>query len=286
MNLQVIRQGNLSGIGAGALCTMEIPRAHIHHALVLRCTGAAGILLNAAQIGADVGAITLRIGGKVKHDNIPASFYLQRDNFWRAKDGAFVTAGDIVIDFTTPNFKSAVERSLLAWGMADVPSFVLEVNITGVAVLTNIEVFSVVEFGSRRLGRHLCIGRHAPSFAATGIHEVTTLPYGDADVGLIVDHITPGAGVLNSVNLKNNQVDLWNTVPVGLNNLLLRRSGRTSIATFYSLDYALINHKDGFMPSAVLNGPRYDIEFTVAGGAPGNYVIYREEVRGMTQAAV
>ncbi len=277
---QLKKQANLTGIGAGAVCTLPLPADKVHHGLMLVCRKAAGAAMSRAEVIADVGDVVIRLGGDIKIE-ASATFLLDMFKYWHDKEGAFTIAGALPILYTRPNLISAPERALMAWGMKNVESYTIEVNITAVATLVTIEVWTLIEDATRNLGRHLCISRHPQTFAATGVQQLVTLPFGDSDIAILADHIGESTGDINSVIVKAGGNDIIDEVPMELNNMMLRHAGRTAQTDYFHLDYSVINDKAGFLPSGRLSSLRYDVEWEAGGGAPGNYLVHREEIRGL-----
>lgn len=285
MILQWKKQQNVGNIAAGAVCTVELPKDKVHHGLMLVCRKAALAVMSRAEIIADIGDITVRVDGDIK---IEASITTLLDLFkyWHDKDGAFTVAGAVPIMYTRPIMPTAEERSLLAWGMKGVRSYALEVNVTAIATLVSIEVWTLVEDAERALGRHLCISRHPQNFGATGVQQLTTMPYGDPDVAILVDHFGESTGDIDNITVKANGNDILDAVPMELNAMVLRQKGRTVQTDYYPVDYSLLNHRAGYLSSGGLTSLRYEIDWEAGGGAPGNYLVHREEVRGLTQPVI
>ncbi len=283
------KQANVPGIAAGAECTLGLPRKGIHHGLYLMCRKAAKAPMSRTEIIADIGRIILRVNGDTKIE-ATAQTLLDLYKYWFDKNGAHTVAGVIPIPLWRPNLIPALDRSLVAWGMKDVISYQLEVVVTAVVTLVSIEPWCEIEDGNRNLGRHLCIGYHGQSHAATGVQELTTLPYGDPDVGVLVAHIGESTADIDNVSVQagypsRTQV-IIDQLPMEMNNHILTKAGRTGQTDYYHADFSQINDKAGYLPSGPMRSLRYKIDWEVAGGAPGNYVIHTEEVRGLSKPIV
>lgn len=274
------KQANLPGIAAGAPCTLALPCFGVHHGLYLMCRKAGGVPMTRAEIIADVGNITLRLRGEPKIE-ATATVLLDLFKYWWDSEGAHTVAGLIPIPFWRPNFQSAAERALISWGMGDVRSYTLQVDITAVATLVMIEVWCEIENRVAPLGRHLCIGYHPQTFAATGVQDIIGLPKGDADVGIVAMHIGESSGDINSLTVKANGMDIIDEVSMEMNNHCLKKAGRTGQTDYYHADFAVINDKTGYLESGPLKSFRVLPEWEAAGGAPGNFPIHIEEYRGL-----
>lgn len=274
---ELIKLKNLSGIEDGGRPVVDIPRSGIYHGLFLVCRKAASALMTEAEIETDISNIRIRIDGDQKFD-LTAAVLFDLHRYWFAKYGAYTIAGQIPIWLTRPHLQFAAERSLLAWGTKDVNSFTLEMDLAAsLSALVTVELWAMVESGSRELGRHLCVSKNPRSYAGTGIHQVSDMDYGDPDNLILVDHITEGSGTIDDVTVRLNKSDVNQEVPAALVAMLGRDVGRTVQSGYYSVDYAVFNDRAGYLPSGGLSNLQYDINFSVQ---PDNFIIYREEIRG------
>jgi len=274
------KQANLPGIAAGAPCGLPLPPIGVHHGLYLMCRKAAGVPMTRAEIIADVGTITLRLRGEPKIE-ATATVLLDLFKYWFDSQGAHTVAGLIPIPFWRPNLQSAAEKALISWGMDDVKSYTIEVDIVAVATLVTIEIWCEIENRIAPLGRHLCIGYHPQTFAATGVQDIITLPHGDADAGILAMHIGESTGDINALTVKANGIDIIDEVSMEMNNHALKKAGRTGQTDYYHADFSVINDRTGYLESGPLKSWRVQPEWELAGGAPGNYPIHIEEYRGL-----
>lgn len=284
MYKQILRQPNVSGIAAGAVATGQIPTSGTHYITFLRCLTAAGVGLTRAQIINDIGDIRVRINGQLVVE-ATATFLLDLQKYYGDTNVAAIAGnlnGIIPIMWTRPYFSTDSERSVFALGMEDVSSFQIDVQILAVAQLATIEVYSMVTPERRNLGQHIRINRFPQTFAATGVHEITTLPKEGDDVGYTAIHIAFGTA--------NSLVDLA-TVKIGGNNIfenvspLLAQAigammGRAQQALYYTIDFSVSNDLTGFIPMAGVKDWRQQITWNAA-QAPNNYNIYTERIFGM-----
>lgn len=276
---------NVTGIGAGAVTVTDMPVRGVYHGVYLVCRKAAGVAMTRAEIIADVGLITLRVDGNIEYQ-ASATVILDLFKYWHDKDGAFTVAGALPIPFTRPNLVPAAQKALLGWGMKDRTSFTLEVDIDAVATLVTIEVWAAIEPNERAFGRHLSLLQYPQTFAATGIHQITTLPQKNPDVGILAMHIGESTGDINSVIVQDGTRVIFDEVPMELNNMMLRQAGRTGQTDYYHVDFSVMDDQAGYLAVGNIRDFRQSIEWEAGGGAPGNYSIYIEQVRGLLGAIV
>lgn len=280
MYKQIIKQPNIRGIAAGAIATGEIPTVGTHYATYLRCLSAAGVALTRAQMIADIGNIIVRING-VQIVEATATFLLDLQKYYGDQIGAGNVDGIIPIPWARPHLATDQERSVFALGMADVSSFTIDVNVTAVAVLASIEVFSEVTPEVRRLGQHIRINKFPQSFATTGLQEITTLPKEGNDVGYLALHVDEPVGVVDKLTVKLGSNNIFEEVAAGLNQVLLEKTLRNPQTGYFHVDFARSNDLSGLIPMAGVQDFRQQITWNTAAGAPGNFNIYTERVFGL-----
>jgi len=276
------KQANLTGIEEGATCTAKLPARGVHHGLYLVCRTAAGVGLSEGEIEADIGKITLRLDGDVKLE-MTAQALLDLDRYWFAKDGSHTVDGVIPIRFWRPLFPTAAERALLCWGMADVGSFTLEVEVLtpGGLTVSSIDVYCEIENAVRKLGRHVVVRYNPDSFAATGEQDISRFELGDAGQGILAMHFEHGSGQIDACTVRVNDKDLMQDVPQELNAHRLRQFGRTQQTGYFHADFSVINDKTGYLAGADVKTFRQKLDWNSGAGAPGNFVIYNEEILGL-----
>lgn len=277
---------NLSDITAGRTNTVLVPASGVLHGIYLYAH-ASGTPLNRAQLINDIGDIRVRVDGKLKID-VDAEFVLDDYAYWFDQHGAFTEAGVIPILLWRPNLPDAFERALLAWGTEDVESIALEVEIldtsAGTGTVDTVEVFIEVEDDRRVLGKHLCISQHLRNFATTGEEQVNTLPYGDKDVAILAEAIEDSTGTIDEVTVQEGQVQMYQSLPAAVNDLMLHCRGRTEQTGYYTVDHSKLNHRLGYLYSGALSS--YLMSITWSSAAPNAYSIFRTEVRGLQSSQV
>lgn len=266
-------QGNV--VASGKL-TARIPNNGTQYMVILHAMAAGGADLTVAQMKNDIGTVIFRLNGKPVWE-VPATFLLDRQKYFFDVDGTAAgnINGYIPIHLYLPHLESDPERRVLGWGMADVTSFEVEVNLKpGLATLASLELSSVVSDEIRPLGRHLRIRTFPQNFPTTGAQEISTLARenGNTDYGIL--HIEAGAGTFKDVTVKVNNVVIHDQVTPGLNQLLLTAGQRTPQTGYYHVDFTKRNDLSSILPMAGVNDFRQSINWITA--APGNFNIYAE----------
>jgi len=272
---QLKKQPNLRGISASAVATGEIPTTGTHYATYLRCLDAGGVELTRAQIIADIGDLVVRINGE-QIVEASATFLLDLQKYYGDSKTAGNVNGIIPLFWERPGLATFQERALFALGMNNVQSFTIDVNVVGVAVLSSIEVYSLVTPERRNLGQHMRISRFPQSFGSTGIQEITSLPKEGASVAYSAMHIEESTGTIDDVTVKLGGNDIYDEVSANLNETMLKVSGRSPQTGYYHADFGISNDLTGMIPMASVQDWRQQINWS--GLAPNNYNIYAERI--------
>jgi len=281
---QLKRQADLTGVAAGGVSTMMLPAAGVHHGLHLVVRSAAGVGLTRAQMITDIGSIVLRLNGDRKID-VTMTALLDIWKYYFDQYVVHTVAGAIPIPFVRPSYPLMETREAMAWGMADVQSYTLEVTWNaGLATAASCEVYCEIEDRTAPLGRHLCIETHPQNFGSTGDQDVTTLPFADPSMGYIALHFTNGSGQIDALTVNVNNNDAIDEIPSELNAHLLKQAGRNAQSGYYHADFCRINHPGGFLPCNGMSNFRQRVNWNAAAGAPGNYSIIAEVLRGLDKA--
>ena len=279
MLTQIKRQPSMLGIAAGNKAAVNVPTTGTHYALFLECLSAAGVGLTRAEILADVGDIVVRIDGTEIY-TATAAFLLDLQKYFGDAVGANFVAGMIPIYFAPQWLPSFAERSVYALGTNNIGVISVEVNITAVAVLSAINVYSEVTPEVRPLGQHIRIRRFPQVFGATGEQEITSLPKEGNSVAYKALHIeVPGATTVTSATVKIGGNAIFDQVKPGLNTVILAKELRTVQNDYYHIDFAKNRDLTSFLPMAGVQDFRQSIVWATA--APTNYNIYAEQIWGL-----
>lgn len=284
MYRQIIKQPSVRGIAAGAVATVEIPTNGTHYATYLRCISAANppVGLTRAQLIADISNIVVRLNGTIVVD-ATVTFLLDLQLYYGACKVANFVNGIVPIWWEKDWLPNEAEQKVFAIGTNNVDSFTVDVTILGVAVLSQIEVYSEVTPEKRNIGQHIRINKFPNSFATTGVQEISTLPKEGADCGYVALHIEANLGTFQYVTVKLGGYNIFENVSPGLNQVLLNKKGRTPQAGYYHVDFARSNDLSGFLPMAGVQDFRQQITWITA--APTTFNVFREAIFGLSVKA-
>lgn len=165
-----------SSVAAGSQATLDLPVGGlVYHALQLTYGTSTGGGPTQANMEAEVSEVRLKVDGKEQRR------FSARELFdILAFYGVPINTGQLYIPFSEGWRRAAVGEDSLAWGMADVSSFQVEVDIDSGATAPTLQARALVERVARPMGPIVKWRRYNVPVSATGIRTFTTLPRQDA----------------------------------------------------------------------------------------------------------
>lgn len=276
--LRIIREPDVQGVVVGQANAKILTRANLHGVL-LRCLTGAGVELTRAQMIADIRDITVKLDGEPIWNGCDTTFLLDRQLY----NGTIALGGNvngmIPLMFTRTLLATASERKVSALGMNNVASMTIDIEIIGVAQVSRIEVYSIIDTDPiRDLGQHVRIDRLSRSFAATGVQELTDMPFqDDRAIAYLCEHIRSTApAVVSRVRVRRNGVDVYDQLPTNVNSVLLGYAQRTPQATYTHIEFDAERDLYSVLPMPGTTSLYH--ELTWAGGAPAAYNVFIERL--------
>ncbi len=283
------KQADIANVVDGGLCTALLRTKKNVHGILFRCT-TAGTLVTLANLALYITNLKLKIRSdtkiecSVKNLQKIISYYYRRQAL-SAGNGYTDGAGVLYLPFTRPNIPDAAQRNAFSWGMADIESIGLEMQMAADITMDKIEVWLEVDDAPPRpLGAHICI--RPMQFSTADPLEITTLPLGDASIGigrlalhLDLDAVTTDA-VIASVTDKIDGINIYDAIPPEVNEHMLRAAGRYQQTLMYHVDYSRANSLAGFMPMDGVRSNKLTVDFTTQPD-PAQLPIYIEQIEGL-----
>ena len=262
--------GSIAGVAAGAKLTAKIPAMGVKHGFFLRCKTAGGVDLTAAQIKADLGDVIIRLKGEPKIEASATELLIIQKYFGDANVAGNI-AGILPIFLTPRDLSTWQERKALAWGMADVDSCTIEINVVGVAQLASLELFEYATDEVQNLGTHLTIRRFPNAFSTTGVQDISDLVNNTPDMAYRALFIQVNTATITDLTCKVNNQLVYDHVPPALNDVLNEDGCRKAQATHYCVDFGRIRDLAGMLP--MKNVTDFRVSPTWATNAPASYNI-------------
>lgn len=286
------KQADFATLTASGLMTTLVKTRKNVHAVAL-VFSAAGTLATQDQIcgistraNAQVDNVRIRIKGESKID-APANILAKLNDYYYPKTDVFTpAAGALIIPFTRPIHSTASERNTLVWGMQDNEGFVIELQMAAtITNCTKCEVWiEIDDLPARPLGDHITIRPY--QFSSADPQQITNLPLGDKTrgIGRLALHIDTYSGtttgVINTVTDRIDGQNVYDNVPLALNQWMLRRSGRFQQADTYHVDYARANSILGYLPMDSVVSYIQTIDWTTLPNS-GTFRVYVEQIEGI-----
>ena len=243
------------GIGQTASFDLATNRRYFFIGLVYKTNAAQ------ATIEADITEIRLLINGKVQRRFSAADL-----NKINAMNGQAFVAGLIPIHLSEPWRRTLEGEEGLAWGMADVASFKIEVDISGAAVAPTLSGIAEVDNVQIPLG--LIVKWRKQTFTATGaqVVTITTLTKNDA-----YSRLHCFSALVTNALVTLDQLERYNAT-LALNAALLARQKLVQQANTYSIVFdddqqvtSAIAMKDLRTGAQLISEFRIDLTFSGAG---------------------
>jgi hypothetical protein len=275
--------GSIAGVANGAFLTADIPNRGTHYGVFLRGRTAAGVLLTPAQLNADIDLITLRINGEPKIE-LTCTEALMLQQHYGAADSADNVNGIVPIPLHPRNLATWQEKRALAWGMKDVRSFTIEINLAAaLAQLSSLELWTLSSDEERNLGTHVLVRRFGQNYASTGEHEITSLLKDTAEIAYKSLFINkPGASTITAVSVKADGVLVYDRVPEELNQVIIE-DGKQQVQTgYYPVCFDSNGDLSGMLSMAGIKDFRPQVTWATA--APNSYMIIAEIYAGLKAA--
>lgn len=224
---------SFGSVAVGTTALIDLPTTGVYHAVYLRYTEAG---TDAAQVDleAAINQVRVKINSKVQREFTAAQL-----NVMNAARGVGFEAGLIPIYFYEPWRKPIQSQEANSWGMADVESFTIEVDIDAAATTPGLTAFALKTFDNRNMGAIVKVQRRTVPVTTTGAVQALDLR---RDVSYYALHFA-------STNITNLKVILDNreevNVPVAVWNGILDQHGYVRNASYthlpFDLDASLIS---------------------------------------------
>lgn len=264
------RMPSITGIGAGATVSTQLPLGMTYYGLMLNIYSGS-TPTTVANIKAGIGEIRVMVDGKVIMQ-VTATELLMLQLYYGAANNVANVAGCLPIYFSRWWQELPFFEELLAWGTADVQQLSVEIDLNGtITGIANIDVTAIVTGGmGRKFGMYRQMKRFPITIGATGTFEYSNLPtYGrDARVGYAALHIPDGSGTQDSYTIITNGNDLYQDIVPPVHQVLSTVKDRTPQSGYLSIPFDQDDLPSSYLTVAGLTDFRQQI--TYSGSAPGS----------------
>jgi hypothetical protein len=278
-----IRLGDLTIPAASGRTTYNVDTAKNVHAIHLIWT-IAGVGATEAEMKAQIGAVVVRVGGKIIY-NLTATQILDLYHYFN--DGndavAFTFDGQLPLIFTPMMLPLNQQTQQFAIGMlsdrdrSKRNTLTVEVNMTaGPITVDACEV--QLEYDDEPadvIGYHIRWIPDGKAWAAASKQVVDNINLESNCLAVLGYHVHHAAGTLTRFDLKVNDSEVISDTPIALNNLNLHRAGRSPQADYESIDFSLANDARAFLDVSTLINQYLGLTWSVA---PTGYIILIQQL--------
>jgi hypothetical protein len=264
-----MRLGDLAIPAASGRVQFPIDTARNVHGVHMHWT-IAGVAATEAEMKAQIGTVRVWVGGK-RIWELTATQILDLYHYYHDKDGVLTFAGQLPLIFTPAMLPLNEATKGYALGMlsdrdqSKRNTFVVEVNMTaGPITVDGCEV--QLEYDDEKpasIGYHVRWIPYGTTWAAISRQTLDQIAHETNALAVLGYHI-PTTGTITRVEHTINDADIISDLPVDLINLDLNRAGRSPVASYYHLDYALKNDPIAFLDISQLVNEYLRLTWSVA----------------------
>lgn len=170
-----VRMPNFNAVAAGGTPTLNAPTNFRYHRLDLTYTTTTAGGATQANMEAEISEIRLKVNSKVQRR------FSAREAFdiYGYRGIPFQT-GKLPIFFSEPWRRTPGGEDILAWGMEDVSTFQIEVDLASAGQTSTLSAKAKVDAVRQPMGQIVKWRKHNVGVTATGLVNVNTLPKNDA----------------------------------------------------------------------------------------------------------
>ena len=206
----IVSLPSFSPVAAGITATIDLPTTGVYDGLRVVYTTTTGGGANQANMEAEITEVRIKVNGKVQRRFSAAHLFAL--NAFR---GVAFQTGQLPIYFYEPWRKTVQGQDALAWGMADVATFQVEIDVDAAALNPTLVATALKTDDGRVMGPIVKIRQHVIPVPATGIVNVTNLPRSDAYFGL---HAVTAD--IDDVEIKIDQVERFKITEANMTALM------------------------------------------------------------------
>lgn len=163
-----------NAVAPGQTATFDVPALYTYHGISIYYT-ANGVAATRATMEADITEIRIKLNGQIQRRFSAATLFAINAFY-----GDVVDNGYLPIYFSEPWRRTTQGEDALAWGMADISTFTIEVDIKSTAVNPTLAAKGMIERVNRPNGIIKKWAQFTVPALVTGEYNYPQLPKGDA----------------------------------------------------------------------------------------------------------
>lgn len=257
---------SVKNVDAGGTATLTLPTSGTYHGIDLTYTTAT--VGGADQVNMEAEIEEIRV---IVNDKVQRRMTMRQLIDINARKGQAFNPGFIEIFFGEPWRRTAQGEDALAWGMADVDTFHIEIDIAAGAVTPTLSAQKLWDSVTRPMGPIVKWRQSTVTVGATGHVDVTTWSKKDAYYGIHCD----STDILD-VTISTDQTEKREFTKAQ-SDLLAGKFGRPAHADWLHIDFDMNNRASSVLTLQKPSGGEVD-EFEVVFnmGAANSFTVVRE----------
>lgn len=229
---------SFNGVAAGSTATLTLPKKGTYHGLSLTYTESGSAAISEANVEGGIDEIRLKINGTVQRTFSPGQLF----DINRYLGQAFANS-TLPIFFAEPWARTSQGEDAKAWGMDDVDTFQIEVDVASAATTPGLTAKALWSNDKRPLGAIEKWKRFTFSPAAAGSANLSTLPKTDAysAVHLFHSYVTSAKATVDST-------ERWADLTIAEATAWAAQWGRAAQSGMYTIDFGVSNRVSDILP--------------------------------------
>lgn len=204
MTRRVVTLPDFNGVAAGQTAFANLPAVDKYHKLQVTYGTATAGGATQANMEAEITEVRLKVNGVVQR-----TFSAQQLFDINAFYGIAFSTGILPIYLSEPWMRSALGEDVLAWGMADVQNFTMEIDIDSGATSPTLAMVAEKEISNDPMGPIVKWRRNQIQVSGTGVRSVTDLPRNAGESYKALHAFETAAGDISDVLVRFDGEDFF-----------------------------------------------------------------------------
>lgn len=222
---------SFNSVSAGQTATLNLPVTGVYDTIIITYGTSTAGGANQANMEAELTEWRLKVNDKVQRRFSSEDLF----DINYHKGMGLPADGEVTIHLAEPWRRSAQGEDVLGWGMGDVNSFQIEVDIASGATSPTLSAKCVRQKATRPMGPIVKWRKHSVPVTATGINNVTTLNKGDEYVAMHAK-----SSVIDDVEVKVGEAEEWKATAAECTRLQ-DFYGRIPVAGWFHIPFDVSN---------------------------------------------
>jgi hypothetical protein len=265
MNRYAIQIPSPNAVTAGSTSYFDLPTDLRYHAIYLNYKGNA----NQSTIQSDITGVRLKVGNVTIREFTPAQLFLLN-----ALRGQAFANGYLPIFFSEP-WMIPAQREIYAWGMANIRTFQLEVDIAGGATSPTLGGFMEVDDVQENFEGVVSWYNNSVTVSSTGLKRFLPEIAKEREALKAIHLFEASDGDIDNLYVRLDNFEVFN-LSAGENSELISRKGLTDQSAMISYAPDKEGKVESFLPLVKRNGAlvsRFEMGANMVNAASFTYIL-------------